>query len=147
MNLIQSFKLRKLQRERMRTCAFYDKKLKSADYSKQGEIENDAYNEYRMQDEEIASFITHCLVSKAEHMFIPIPPRNDKTYWEGAYTNEDYKVLSDAGVAHIRDLIREEKKKRREAANFWIELVIKLLTLLIGLSGAAIGIISVWRKP
>jgi len=55
-------------------------------------------------------------------------------------------VLTDVGISHLRDLIREENKKRRDEWIFWIELGIKFMTVLIGLAGAAIGVISIWKK-
>jgi hypothetical protein len=86
------------------------------------------------------------LTSLAERLLVPVPRRDDKTYWKESFTNEEFKVLTDVGISHLRDLIREENKKRRDEWIFWIELGIKFMTVLIGLAGAAIGVISIWKK-
>jgi len=147
MNPVYTFRLRKLQRERKRLSNFFNKKLRGVtDHDKIMELENDAQFECSMQENEIDILITEHLTSLAERLVIPVPPRANKTYWKESFTNEEFKVLTDVGVSYLRDLIREENKKRREEWNFWIELGIKFMTVLIGLAGAAIGVISVWRK-
>jgi hypothetical protein len=147
MNPVYTFRLRKLQRERKRLSNFFNKKLRGVtDHDKIMELENDAQFECSMQENEIDILITEHLTSLAERLVIPVPPRANKTYWKESFTNEEFKVLTDVGVSYLRDLIREENKKRREEWNFWIELGIKFMTVLIGLAGAAICVISVWRK-
>jgi hypothetical protein len=147
MNPFYTLRLRKLQRERKRLSSLFNKKLRGVtDPEKIGELENDAQFECSLKDDEIDILITEDLTSLAERLLVPVPRRDIKTYWKESFTNEEFKVLTDVGISHLRDLIREENKKRRDEWIFWIELGIKFMTVLIGLAGAAIGVISIWKK-
>jgi hypothetical protein len=87
-------------------------------------------------DEEIAILITSYLTSQAQLRFIPIPGRDNDEMWTECHLISEQIVLTDAGIYSLRNLLKKELKEK-------FELYSMALSLLIGLFGVAIGLISV----
>jgi len=146
-NLRLSFKVWRAQRARDREVAYYLKLIKQATTPEaKRDLDGEGSMFLRMRDAEIEDLVTGHLVSKAEQLFIPIPPREDKKYWTESSQDHSRRVLSHAGISQIRDLIRDEQRKNREARLASIEMVSKILAFATGLVGACIGLISMLRK-
>lgn len=76
---------------------------------------------------------------KADKLLLPMPDISDQTmYMKYDFGDEDgpLNILTTAGIYKIRSMIREERKAKREVIAFWF-------TILTGLIGATIGLISV----
>jgi len=77
--------------------------------------------------------------SICREMIIPMPEKNDqKLYYKFNFDDDagDRYILTTAGFHEVRNSIRDEKKRKREAVGFWI-------TMLTGVIGALIGLVSV----
>lgn len=91
-------------------------------------------------EDSINAIITQRLIAKANKLDLPIPPypsRGEEVNqcW---YYSEDgtERLLTAQGRTILRDSIRKEKRERFEARARWV-------TLLTGIIGAAIGLITV----
>lgn len=54
-------------------------------------------------------------------------------------------VLTLEAMAELRDVIRKEKRERRETVEWWIKIIGGLIAIITGLVGALIGLVSVWK--
>lgn len=94
-----------------------------------------------MLQEEYETIYSRRLVNKAIRLRLPVPER---PYGEGVYENENWHrapyvgewYLKPEGIRKLRAEIRAERKARSEQLGLW-------LTLLIGLIGAATGLMAV----
>jgi hypothetical protein len=150
-NLRYEFKLRRLQRERQRVDHFYAEKLSSARKNpKNGDdvrsLESEASHEWHLATDEIRGLVTEELTSVAERLFVPVPSWKEEKFWSESYIPGEQKFLTTEGVSHLRDLIRDERKKRREARLSQFDLVSKVIVTLTGLIGACIGLVSILKK-
>jgi hypothetical protein len=96
---------------------------------------------------------TMALLRKALKWGIDIP--NNKGWWEddkpytGGMTDIDMLVaigdqrLTALGRAGVKRLIREE---RRKSIEWWIKVIVTVITALTGLVGALIGVFAILRK-
>lgn len=94
------------------------------------------------KEDEIENLIkfhqTQYLKSICNALVIPMPEDGNNGYYYRFNFDDDEGerlILSTLGIQLVRSNIREEKKARREAFGFWI-------TMIIGLVGAAIGLVS-----
>jgi hypothetical protein len=78
------------------------------------------------------------LTDKAERLGVPIPPFSDKESWEEGYWPDSIR-LNVKAQADLRQLIRAE---RREKWGFSAFLLKDILTPLIGVIGAIMGLVS-----
>jgi hypothetical protein len=87
---------------------------------------------------EIDVLTTAHLLQQARRLQLPIPDPGDDQYWaeSGMFGG---KHLTAAGVTKLRSEIRTERKAR------WDSIAAQI-TLLIGLLGALIGVLSVLKK-
>jgi hypothetical protein len=143
--------LRKLQAAQDRSRATYRKLLLEARRQKKSEEEVDliwseASTEEGILGDEIDSLVTEELTNKAERYFFPIPPRDDDRYWKKSYIPDNGTYLTVQGIAKLRDLIRDEEKKRQESRLATLETTAKIVVMLTGLIGACIGLVSILRK-
>ncbi len=97
--------------------------------------------DYQPLWEEIEVLKTKELLRKADRLTIPFPRHwedKEEKYWDtGSYGMTHH--LKTAGKHVLIKAIREEQKARRETMIWWIPLI----SVLTGLSGVALGIISV----
>jgi hypothetical protein len=89
-------------------------------------------------DTEIDVLTTAHLLEQARRLQVPIPPHDDDEYWaDSVYFGGRH--LTPAGVTKLRSDVRAERQARW---NFYSGHI----TLLIGLLGALIGVISILKK-
>ena len=74
----------------------------------------------------------------ANRLIVPIPKRQDETYWEFSYYTQGY-YLTTAGYNELRKRIRQERKDS-------CDLVLKWTLAIVGILGALIGVITVWKN-
>ena len=89
----------------------------------------------------IELYKTNYLKSKADQLLLPMPNTQDKTmYKRFDFGDEDgpKHILTTEGIYHLKKLIREEKKAKREIVVFWFGIT-------TGLIGAIIGLVSVLK--
>lgn len=134
------YRLWKLLRSRQKTKKTYDDLIKKAqnDDREQQSIVSEAVFFVGEEDLKIRELHTEYLCQVAKNLIIPIPEFKDESIWENVHSFGIMYILTPKGVYEFKRLIRNEKKEKREIIFSWI-------TLLIGLLGAIIGVISVLR--
>lgn len=89
----------------------------------------------------IEYYKTTYLKSKADKLLVPMPDANDAEM-NRAYNFDDEQgdknILTTKGMHKLRVILREESKVRREVVAFWF-------TIITGLIGATIGLVSVLK--
>jgi len=137
---IYRYRLNKLLLERKKTKKLYDSYI------------NEATKGSRERDERIAESITFIneidikirelytdyLQNIATKLIIPIPSFNDDSIWEKPMGFLK-SILTNNGIHELKKLIRLKKKEKREVTFSWI-------TILTGLLGTFIGLISVIKN-
>jgi len=99
--------------------------------------------EMELQQEQEDAFLTSNLLRRIRRLRLPIPPirdtdGNESIYWyEGRQTGGWY--LSDNGVRHLMQEIRQEVKERHESRAHYIVW----LTALTGIIGSVTGLVAV----
>ena len=81
------------------------------------------------------------LKTKADKLLVPMPDQNDaEMYRSYNFDDEqgDLNILTTKGMHKLRVMLREERKYRREVVAFWF-------TIITGLIGATIGLVSVLK--
>ncbi|RCW94640.1 hypothetical protein [Marinomonas foliarum] len=81
------------------------------------------------------------LKSKADRLLVPMPDDNDTEMYNSYDFGDEQgakKILTTKGMHRLRVLSREENKARREVVAFWF-------TIITGLIGATIGLVSVLK--
>jgi hypothetical protein len=133
------YRLCKLKRSEKRTKKIYDSHIKKAqnDDEKQSVI-SEAMFFIGEEDLKIRKLHTDYLRQVANNLIVPLPEFKDESIWENVNSLGIMYILTPKGVYELKRLIRNEKKEKREVIFNWI-------TLLIGLLGAIIGVISVLR--
>ena len=94
----------------------------------------------------LAVIDTDRLLRKVRQLGIELPSKKDSWWWDDMdYAGpDDYRsYLTDIGKAGVSKLIREERKKNIE---WWIKIVVTIITALTGLVGSLIGVLSVLNK-
>jgi hypothetical protein len=97
------------------------------------------------QQDELLTWIeflqTKYYQKKCNQLVISMPEQNDKLYYYKFDFDDDAgdrDILTILGFQKVRTSIRQEEKEKREAFGFWV-------TLLIGLIGAIIGLVSILK--
>lgn len=151
MNLFFARRLRVLQNKREKTARIYAQAYRDA--KKAGEdqlaiesIATEARFESDLIEFEIDSLMTGELTRLAERYFIPVPAPEEAKCWKEYPAISREQVLSAEGVSRLRDALRDERKRRREGVISMIDAVAKVATILTGLGGVTIGIISFSKK-
>ena len=133
--------LRKLQKKREKNRKLYGKLIDELEKAKKSRDEiyslrheqNDI--EYYI-DEQIIQVQHKLVVHQAEKCLIPVPEYSTKDgTWEESTTTGRWR-LSQTTIFELKKAIREERKARREHWQSWV-------TLVIGLIGALIGLLSI----
>jgi hypothetical protein len=109
-----------------------------------------AREELRASEKQLEGLEYKRLLTKATKLGVDIPTHEEKsTWWEsnsrGGFDFGPATVywLSDAGMAGVSKLIREERRKNVE---WWVRTVGSVAGLLTGLLGALIGVIAFLKK-
>jgi hypothetical protein len=91
--------------------------------------------------------VSDSLIREADKLHLPRPQYGEKDKWE-----EDSKPPMTAGEAltreamvDLRAVIRKEKREKRETVEWWVKIIGGLITIITGLVGALIGLVSVWK--
>lgn len=86
------------------------------------------------------------LLARANRLGLPTPDVDgDSERWRRSYTGSFYLIR--AGQAELRSRIRLEEKERREAVAFWVkDVLVPVLSVVIGILGATAGLIALLRK-
>jgi hypothetical protein len=144
--------VRKLQREIdqiKRACA-RDVERPTQKGASQDEIQGilqDASFETDMAQEQIQIILSAPLFHDANRLGIPGPRYTDpdSDQWEQGHNGQIY--LSLKGQSELRSRIRQEEKERREATAFWVkDILVPVLSVLLGIIGATTGLVAILRK-
>jgi hypothetical protein len=144
--------VRKLQREIDHTRRGYDwdvERLTQNGASQdeiQGLLQNASF-ETDMAQEQIQIILSAGLFHEANRLGIPGPRYTDldSDQWEQGHNGQIY--LSLKGQSELRSRIRQEEKERREATAFWVkDILVPVLSVLLGIIGATTGLVAILRK-
>lgn len=92
--------------------------------------------------------ISNALHARLDRLHLPRPQYSDATKWGVADEFSPYegeRVLKREAIVEVRTAIRKEERERREVVDFWLKTIGAVLTIGTGLTGALIGLISIWR--
>lgn len=135
--------LYKLNRQRNKTDKYHDKEYERA--KKQGdrdEIEKAmslASHELHEIEDEILHLEYSYLMSIASKMLLPTPTSDKEgKLWEQSRYTGKWRLTS-KGILELRGLIRKEKKEKTE-------LLVRWISIIIGLIGAITGLVAVIKK-
>lgn len=133
-------RLRKAQRNISKELTHAQEKANEQGYD-DGELSSVA-----QQEDEITNWInyyqTQYYKQVCEKLLIPMPSKEDEKLYYKFDFDDNYgerNILTTTGFHNIRSAIRNEYKIKREYFGFWF-------TILTGLIGALIGLVSVWPK-
>lgn len=96
-------------------------------------LRHTAEHDDREFDELIRESITTNLCNRARNLILPLPSEEDA--WSEGYLYRS-RILTEKGIAELRSTIRKEKSER-------IVPWVTLLSLIIGLIGAATALVGV----
>ena len=113
---------------------------------KKQELIAELFHEEALIQFRIDRAVTSELVALANRLLLPIPNQNDGKYWSESSPEVPYRCLTQAGVGLVRDSIREEMKKRRDARIQWLEATGKIVGMLTGFAGTLIGLVALLKK-
>ena len=144
--------LYKLDRRKKKVDAERERVEKETKEKKDGSILDEWYKtvgflEYRDIELERKKVVSDSLTREADELHLPRPQYGDERKWE----NDEEplmiigQVLTRDQMVELRSAIRNEKRARRETVEWWVKIIGGLLTIVTGLVGALIGLISVWR--
>lgn len=94
----------------------------------------------------LAVIDTDRLLMKVRQLGIELPSKKDSWWWDDLdYAGpDDYRsYLTDIGKAGVSKLIRDERRKNIE---WWVKIIVTVITALTGLVGSLIGVLSVLNK-
>ena len=134
------FQMLRLSFKRNKTAKSYNSVVKLApeDSQERRERSDEAMHFISFIDLQIRELHTDYLRKIANKMILALPNRKDETLWDKP-SGYSKSILTNKGIFELKRQIRLEKKEKRDIAFSWI-------SLLIGLLGAAIGLISVLKK-
>jgi len=90
-------------------------------------------------DDDISALETEYLVENARKLLLPIPEyRLDGAMWKRSKHGGNF-ILTENGIAEIRNAIRKERRERREGTIVW-------LASLTGIVGAVTGLVTVLKS-
>ena len=139
--LSHELKLRRLQRQKIKTSKHYRtlhdqaQKQKKKEDELQNIISEEMHN-LDLIDDDIAKLHTRYLLQQAERYLIPKPEFNTEGgAWEESRIDARFQ-LTPTARSELKAAVRQEKKERREHWQSW-------LVLIVGLVGALTGLFSV----
>ena len=138
------FELWRAQRNRAKMNRRYRKEAaalrETGSPLEQEELAGDWHFHDVMAEDSISAIVTQRLIAKANKLDLPTPPYpkardEENPCW---YYSDDgtERLLTAQGRTVLRDSIRKEKRERFEARSRWV-------TLITGILGAAIGLVTV----
>lgn len=129
----------KLLRSKRETQGSYSKTIKKAKSEEEKRKTSSEAGFFIAEEElKIRELQTARLRYIAKRLMVPIPEFKDENLWKKDRCLNTY-ILTSRGIYELKKLIRNEKKEKREIVFSWI-------TLLIGLLGAQIGLISMLKE-
>ena len=136
-----NFRLLKLQRQRSKVKAFYNKA--NIEARKKGESREELegiWQEERMElvliDDDISHLISQRLLSLAEEYLLPRPEFKEEGKWIESKVNPNSYRLSPLAISELRSAVRKEQKERYEHIFMW-------LAAITGIIGAISGLVAV----
>ncbi len=100
-------------------------------------------DQHEMARERILRLHSRFVQEQAEKLLLPNLKFDSKSeMWERSDDNGKWRLTRQA-IADLRTAIRNEKRERLEAIRTWLGIVTGFATVLTGLIGAIIGLISV----
>lgn len=126
---------------------------KAAKEKKQPELydewESAAHWEYEVIAWSRKKVVSDALIREADELHLPRPQYGDNGKWEEEEKDEPLAqtgmVLTPEAMAELRGTIRKERRERRETVESWVKIIGGLLTIVTGLVGALIGLVSVLK--
>lgn len=90
--------------------------------------------------------VSDSLIKEADELHLPRPQYGEGDKWEAdkPMMAVGYALTREAMV-ELRTAIRNERRARRETVEWWVKIIGGLITIVTGLVGALIGLISVWK--
>lgn len=136
----------RLQKEQRKLRHYFEKKNRELVANKASAIEMQRLSEEEMFEvgtiqDQIARLQTTFFREEANRYMIHVPPFDteaDNAAWEFSSTCAHYQLKREA-LAELRSAVRKEKTERVQRFQSWA-------TIVIGLIGAMIGLISVLKK-
>jgi len=98
------------------------------------------------RQQRLAVIDTDRILLKVRQLGIELPTGKESWWWDDMdYVGpDDYRsYLTDIGKSAVSKLIKEERRKNLE---WWVKIVVTLITALTGLVGALIGVFSLLKK-
>lgn len=98
------------------------------------------------RQQRLAAIDTDRIFLKVRKLGIELPSGKDSWWWDDMdYVGPDdsRSYLTNIGKAAVSKLIREERRKNIE---WWVKIIVTVITALTGLVGALIGVFSLLKK-
>jgi hypothetical protein len=116
---------------------FYDKGVKRLQkknqYREADEWESEAAHFVGEANEELSFLRSLKLTKRARKLQIPLPDYSDKQAWDQSWSRY---ILTPKGYEALRGAIRKEEAERlKHGMRLWREVLIPIITLLIGIIG------------
>lgn len=132
-----------LQRRRRKVLgSFQDRFAAAVEKGRSPEVKEGLRHEERFALDELDNAIdvltTAHLLQDARRLQLPLPDFDDETCWEESYSFGG-RHLTATGITKLRSEIRLERKARWDSVS-------SQMTLIIGLLGAIIGLVSILKK-
>lgn len=91
-------------------------------------------HEVELVDDEIRSLVSARLLAQVDYYLLPRPEFGLKgeMWMESSLTGRVY--LTEKGIAHVRSMVRMEKKERSELIRSWLPGITGIIGTLIGLT-------------
>jgi hypothetical protein len=142
----------KLRRQRHRLDKEFERVGLEAKQKKNHDIVKEWYASNHFEFESIDGRIkqndSDDLLERAEKLYVPTPDRGDKDKW---LTEDDlgipgFRVLTPEAMTALSSAIHVKERERREVWEWWAKFIGTGITALTGLTGAAIGLIAIWKR-
>jgi hypothetical protein len=96
-------------------------------------------------DDEIAESVSYYLIQRAQGLHLATPSDSNDTAWVRSHRT-GLKRLSDSALSALQTTIRNEKKARLQLWEIRVKIVAPTLTASVGLAGALIGLVAVFKR-
>jgi hypothetical protein len=101
------------------------------------EIDQESGRDYFEYQDDVRAAHTRYLLSKASHLILPIPEREEKTMWQDDHMGRT--SLTELGINTVRSAVRAERKARLEMFLMWVPGIVGILGASIGLAAILMG--------
>ncbi len=113
-------------------------------------LDDGAQREYEDISWERKKLVTRSLLNEADLLHLPRPSYGEKDKWQIDVREESTgtvssEVLTPEAMLDLRSLIRKEKKETRETVEWWVKIIVGVITIGTGLVGALIGLVSILK--